>query len=83
MTKMDSLGLTPFDAAQYLTDEDSFAEFLNASIEIGDPAVLLNALSTVVRVRTVTQLQTMLASAERALTRSSPGAKRSKGSGKG
>ncbi len=56
MTKTDSLGLTSFDAAHYLTDEESIAEFLNASVEIGDPAVLLNALATVARARSMTQL---------------------------
>lgn len=56
MAKTDSLGFTPFDAAHYLSDEESIAEFLNASIEIGDPAVLLNALATVARARSMTQL---------------------------
>lgn len=56
MTKTDSLGLTPFDAAHYLSDEEAIAEFLNASIELDDPAVLLNALATVARARSMTQL---------------------------
>ena len=51
-----SLGIAPFDPAQYLQDEASIAEFLNASIEMNDPAVLLNALSTVARARSMTQL---------------------------
>lgn len=56
MARTNALGITPFDAANYLTDEKAIAEFLNASIEIGDPAVLLNALATVVRARGMTQL---------------------------
>lgn len=56
MTKTDSLGIAPFDPAQYLTNEESIAEFLNASIEMNDPAVLLHALSTVARARSMTQL---------------------------
>lgn len=56
MAKTDSLGIAPFDPAQYLTDEASIAEFLNASVEMDDPAVLLNALSTVARARSMTQL---------------------------
>ena len=45
-----------FDAAEYLTDEESIADFLNASAEMGDPAVLLNALGTVARARSMTKL---------------------------
>jgi len=56
MTKENPLGLTPFDAAEYLKDEESIAEFLNASIEMNDPAVLLNAVSTVARARSMSQL---------------------------
>jgi probable addiction module antidote protein len=46
----------PFDAAEYLTDEESIADFLNASAEMGDSAVLLNALGTVARARSMTKL---------------------------
>ncbi len=52
----NSLGIAPFDPAQYLQDEASVAEFLNASVEMNDPTVLLNALSTVARARSMTQL---------------------------
>jgi probable addiction module antidote protein len=56
MTKENPLGIVPFDAAEYLEDEESVAEFLNASIEFDDPTVLLNALSTVARARSMSQL---------------------------
>lgn len=56
MTKENPLGLTPFDAAEYLKDEESIAEFLNASIEMNDPTVLLNAVSTVARARSMSEL---------------------------
>ncbi len=56
MAKTDPLAITPFDAAHYLSNEQAIAEFLNASIEIGDPTVLLNALATVARARSMTQL---------------------------
>lgn len=56
MTKENPLGIVPFDAAEYLKDEESIAEFLNASIEINDPTVLLNAVSTVARARSMSQL---------------------------
>lgn len=56
MTKKNPLGITPFDAAEYLKDEAGIAEFLNASSEMNDPTVLLNALSTVARTRSMSQL---------------------------
>ncbi len=48
--------LTPFDAAQYLTDETAIAEYLTASLEMGDEQVLLNAISTAARARGMSQL---------------------------
>lgn len=56
MTTTESLAVMPFDPAQYLQDEASIAEFLNASIEMNDPAVSLNALSTVARARSMIQM---------------------------
>jgi probable addiction module antidote protein len=56
MATNNPLGLSPFDAAEYLTDEESIAEFLNASFEIGDPDVLLGALAAVARARGIAQL---------------------------
>lgn len=54
--KENPLGIAQFDAAEYLKDEESVAEFLNASIEMNDPAVLLNAVTTVARARTMSKL---------------------------
>ena len=48
--------IVPFDAAEYLKDEKSIAAFLNASREMNDPAVLLNALSIVARARSMSDL---------------------------
>ena len=56
MSKANPLGIAPFDAAEYLDDEESIAEFLNASVEMNDPAVLLNAVSAVARARSMSQL---------------------------
>jgi len=56
MTKENPLGIIPFDAAEYLKDEAGIAEFLNASSEMNDPTVLLNALITVARARSMSQL---------------------------
>ena len=50
------LGLKPFDAAEYLTDEETVAEYLNAAAEIGDPAVLLDAFAAVGRARGMADL---------------------------
>lgn len=48
--------VTPFDPAEYLGDEAAIAEFLNASAEMDDPAVLLGAIAVVVRARSMTEL---------------------------
>ena len=48
--------IVPFDAAEHLKDEKSIAACLNASREMNDPAVLRNALSTVARARSMTDL---------------------------
>lgn len=58
MAKTETLGIAPFDPAEYLATEESIAEFLNASIEMNDPAVLLQALGTVARARSMTKLAT-------------------------
>ena len=54
--KEQPVELTPFDAAQYLTDEAAIAEYLTASLEMGDEQVLLNAISTAARARGMSQL---------------------------
>lgn len=54
--KENPLGLAPFDPAEHLADEEGIAEFLNASFEMNDPAVTLNALNTVARARGMTEL---------------------------
>lgn len=56
MAVRKTFDIVPFDAAEYLQDEESIAAFLNASREMNDPAVLLNALSTVARARSMTDL---------------------------
>lgn len=50
------LGLKPFDAAEYLADEETIAEYLNAAAELGDPAVLLDAFAAVGRARGMGEL---------------------------
>lgn len=41
----------PFDAADYLTDEQTIAEYLTAAMEDPDPAVFLAAVQDVARAR--------------------------------
>jgi probable addiction module antidote protein len=47
---------TPFDAADYLTDEATIAEYLTAALEDPNPDLLLVALADVAKARGMTQL---------------------------
>jgi len=46
----------PFDAADYLTDEETIVEYLTAALEDPDPDMFLVAVKTVARARGMTQL---------------------------
>jgi len=46
----------PFDAADYLTDEETIAEHLSAALEDPDPDLFLVAVRDVARARGMTQL---------------------------
>jgi len=46
----------PFDAADYLTDEETIAEYLNAALENPNPDLFLVAVRDVARARGMTQL---------------------------
>jgi probable addiction module antidote protein len=48
--------LIPFDAADFLKDEKTVAEYLNACMETGDSDVMLSALSAVARARGMADL---------------------------
>ena len=52
----NSLGLKPVDVAEYLSDEETVAEYLNAAADIGDPAVLLDAFAAVGRASGMAEL---------------------------
>ena len=56
MKPKTDLGLAPFDAAEYLTDDAALAEFISAALEGGEPDVLLQALRTAARVHGMAQL---------------------------
>ena len=47
--------LLPFDAARYLTDDASVAEYMTAVLETDDPDLLLLALDDVARARGLAQ----------------------------
>ena len=46
----------PFDAADYLDDEETIAEYLTAALEDSNPDVFLAAVRDVARARGMTQL---------------------------
>ena len=48
--------LAPFDAADYLEDEETIAEFLTAALEDQNPDVFLSAVRDVARARGMAQL---------------------------
>lgn len=48
--------LVPFDAAKYLTDDETVAEYMNAVLESEDSDLLLLALGDVARARGMAQV---------------------------
>ena len=48
--------LAPFDAADYLDDEETMAEFLTAALEDANPDVFLAAVRDIARARGMAQL---------------------------
>jgi probable addiction module antidote protein len=55
-TAKTQVKLTSFDAARYLTDDASVAEYMTAILETGDPDLLLLALADVARARGMAQV---------------------------
>ena len=53
---MSEIKTRPFDAANYLNDEEAVAAYLAAVMEEGDPALLAGALGDIARARGMTQL---------------------------
>lgn len=39
----------PFDAAEFLTEDETIAEYLTASLESDDPKILAKAIKTAIR----------------------------------
>ncbi len=49
MTRKDSLGLAPFDAAEYLKTPQLVVAYLNAALAENDSAFMTEALATIAR----------------------------------
>ncbi|MBL8510660.1 MAG: putative addiction module antidote protein [Betaproteobacteria bacterium] len=47
---------TPFDAADYLDNEEAIAAYLSAALEDDDPDLFLTAVKDIARARGMTQL---------------------------
>ncbi len=48
--------MTKFDVSDYLTDEETIAEYLNAVIAEGDQDLLLSAIGDIAKARGMTQI---------------------------
>jgi probable addiction module antidote protein len=51
MSKSNQLGCAPFDASDYLDNEDTIAEYLAAALENPDPEAFLVAIRDVAKAR--------------------------------
>lgn len=51
MDKNNQLGLTPFDASDYLDNEETIAEYLAVALENPDPDIFLSAVRDVAKAR--------------------------------
>lgn len=68
--------LAPFDAADYLDDEETIAEYLTAALDDQNPDVFLTAVRDVARARGMTQLAKEAGLGRESLYKAlSPGAK--------
>ncbi len=56
MSKPDKLDLAPFDASDYLDDEETIAEYLAAALEDPDPAAFLMAVRDVAKARGIANI---------------------------
>ncbi len=56
MSKLNDLGLAPFDASDYLDNEETIAEYLTAALENPDPDAFLVAVRDVAKARGITKV---------------------------
>lgn len=51
-----TIELRPYDSAEFLSDEETIAMYVEEAFATGDPAFIAKALGTVARARNMTQL---------------------------
>ena len=56
MSKINQLGLAPFDASDYLDSEEAIADYLTAALENPDPEAFLVAVRDVAKARGISQV---------------------------
>ena len=56
MSKLNDLGIAPFDASDYLDHEETIAEYLTAALENPDPVSLLVAVRDVAKARGIAKV---------------------------
>lgn len=56
MAKKKDLGVAPFDASDYLDNEETIAEYLRAALENPDPDAFLTAVRDVAKARGISQV---------------------------
>ena len=56
MSKRNNLGLAPFDASDYLDNEETIAEYLTAALENPDPDAFLIAVRDVAKARGIAKV---------------------------
>ena len=56
MSKRNDLGLAPFDASDYLDNEETIAEYLTAALENRDPDAFLVAVRDVAKARGIAKV---------------------------
>ena len=56
MSDIETLGLAPFDASDYLDDEETIAEYLRAALENPDPNAFLTAVRDVAKARGIAKV---------------------------
>lgn len=56
MNDIDKLGLAPFDASDYLDDEETITEYLRAALENSDPNAFLLAVRDVAKARGIAKV---------------------------
>lgn len=56
MSKLNDLGIAPFDASDYLDNEETIAEYLTAALENPDPDAFLVAVRDVAKARGIAKV---------------------------